>query len=316
MQTTTQTTLFDTLCAQLHAEPDRKGEVWVACPQCSRENKHFSFSEEHGAHCFGCDFSGSLAQVAELLSIQPDDRARPVRRVSQPQAPRQWQQRPEYYLERYCGALDRVTCWQAYKPLSLDSIARYRLGVGVLPSSRCTRRRLILPIFDGGQCVALHGRAYLPQDTEAKWLSAGGSSKQVLFNADRLTPGATVAIVENFIDALLMMQVEPGVVAVAGGGASWRDEWTAQIAQRRPRAVLVLLDNDLAGWPNEPTYHTLSAQWRRERPGLPVPEPRGPKIASALLAAGVRSVRGPNWPRGTPAKYDIGADLMRGGMSS
>lgn len=316
MHTTTQTTLFDTLCVQLHVEPDRKGEVWIDCPRCGKDRKHFSFSAEHGAHCFSCDYSGSLAQVAELLSIAPDDRARPARRAVQPQAPRSWQQRPDYYLDRYCGALDRVTCWQAYKPLSLDSIARYRLGVGVLPSSRCTHRRLILPIFDGGHVVAFHGRAYVEGDTEAKWLTAGGGSKQVLFNADRLQPGATVAIVENFIDAILAMQTYPDVTAVAGGGVGWRDEWTAQIVASRPRHVLILLDNDLAGFPNAETYAVLSAQWQRERPGKPLPEPRGPKIARALLAAGVRSVRGPNWPRGTPPKHDIGADLMRGGMSS
>lgn len=313
---TTQTTLFDTLCAQLHVEPDRKGECWIACPSCGREKKHFSFSEEHGAHCFGCDFSGSLAQVAELLSIEPDARAGPAKRAQVAQAPRLWQQRPDYWLDRYCGALDRVERWTAYKPLSLDSIARYRLGVGTLPSSRCQHRRLILPVFDGDQVVAFHGRAYLPQDSDAKWLSAGGSSKQHLFVTGQLRPGCIVAYVENFIDAILMMQVEPGVVAAAGGGASWRDDWTAQIAACQPRHVLVLLDNDLAGWANAETYAALSAAWRRERPGKPLPEPRGPKIAGALLAAGVRSVRGPNWPRGTPPKFDIGADLMRGGMPS
>jgi hypothetical protein len=49
----------------------------------------------------------------------------------------------------------------AYKPLSLDSILRWKLGVGILPSSRCEKRRLILPVFDGGRLVAFHGRAYL-----------------------------------------------------------------------------------------------------------------------------------------------------------
>lgn len=323
MQTATQK-LFDTLCEQLHVEPDSRGEVWIDCPSCGKDRKHFSFSEDHGGHCFACDYNGSLAAIAELLRIQPDERAQPARRAQKAQAPRDWQQRPEYYLERYGAALNRVQAWQAYKPLSLDSIARYRLGVGRLPASRCEHPRLVLPVFDvAGRCVALHGRAYLPQDTEAKWLSAGGSSKQVLFNLAAVRPGCDVAICENFVDAILVQQCYPEVVAVAGGGASWQDEWTQQLAQYRPRAVLVLLDNDLAGWPNQITYNELLARWHEEMagrllagtiPSIPTPpEPRGPKIATALLAAGLRRVRGPNWPRGTPAKWDIGSELMQGG---
>jgi hypothetical protein len=310
------TTTFDTLCAQLHVEPDRKGEVWIDCPWCGHGKKHFSFSER-GYKCFSCDRKGkALSAIAAELSIQPDERARPVRRAQAPQQPRQWQQRPEFWLDRFCGALNRVQAWQSYKPLSLDSIAKYRLGVGKLPASRCEYPRLVIPVFAAGRCVALHGRAYLAGDTEAKWLTAGGSSKQVLFNIDAVRAGSDVAICENFVDAILVMQRYPDVVAVAGGGASWQESWTQQLIERRPRAVLVLLDNDLAGWPNEPTYAALSAAWQRERPGATIPEPRGPKIATALLSAGLRRVRGPDWPRGTPAKWDIGSELMQGGMPS
>lgn len=309
-----QTALFDTLCTQLHVEPDRKGEVWIDCPQCGKGAKHFSFNE-HAGHCFSCDYSAPLRAIAELLNIRAtsDAPVAPRRAVLAP-APREWQKRPDIWLDRYCGALDRVQAWQSYKKLSLDSISRFRLGVGKLPSSRCEHRRLIVPIFSRGKVVAFHGRAYLSQDTDAKWLTAGGSSKQVLFNADRLTPGATVAITENFVDAILVEQHEPGVIAVTGGGANWRDEWTAQIAKMRPQHVLVLLDNDLAGWPSPDTYELLSTQWHREHPGMAVPEPRGPKIAASLVQAGVRSVRGPDWPRGTAPKWDIGQELARGAV--
>lgn len=326
MHSTSQTTLFDTLCAQLHAEPDRKGECWIDCPSCGKDKKHFSFNAERGGHCFSCDYSGSLKAIAELLSITPDERARPVRRAERPARPDLWQKQPDRWLSRYGAALDRVTRWQEYKPLSLDSINHYRLGVGKLPmwSEKHERwyeyphRRLIVPVFDVGdhRCVALHGRAFGANDTGAKWLSATGSSKRVLFNLAAVRPGCDVVICENFVDAILVQQCYSEAVAVAGGGASWQEQWTRHLAERRPRAVLVLLDNDLAGWPNEPTYHALSAAWRRERPDKPLPEPRGPKIATALLAAGVHTVRGPNWPRGTPAKWDIGSELMRGGMPS
>lgn len=297
-------TLFNTLCAQLHVEPDRKGEVWIDCPSCGKDKKHFSFNERTG-HCFACDYSGSLAQVAELLRIQPDERARPFRRAEQPQKPRLWQQRPEWHLARYCDALDRVQSWQSYKPLTLESIARWRLGVGTLPSSRCTHRRLIVPVFANGKIVAFHGRAYLPDDTDAKWLTAGGSSKQVLFNADLLRPGATVVICENFVDAILAMQAASEIVAVAGGGASWQREWTLQIANSQPKQVLIWMDHDLAGNGSRYHYAELLAEWKRRNPKAQhTPEPRGPQIANDLIAAGARAYLY-EWPRGTPPKADL-----------
>lgn len=303
-------TLFDSLCAQLHVEPDRRGEVWIDCPSCGRGKKHFSFNERT-AHCFGCDYSATLTQVAELLRIQPDERAGPVRRAQEAPRPRQWQLRPEWYLDQFCGALDRVTRWQGYKPLTIDSIARWRLGVGRLLASRCEKRRLIVPVFASGTVVAFHGRAYLADDTDAKWLTAGGSSKQVLFGADLLRPGATVVICENFVDAILAMQVEPSLVVVAGGGASWQQTWTVQIASSRPKQVLVWLDHDLAGNGSRYHYRELLDEWQRRNPNARhAPEPRGPQIANDLIAAGARAYLY-EWPRGTPAKADIGWALTQ-----
>lgn len=304
-------TVFDQLCDQLREQPDHKGEVWIDCPWCGRKNKHFSFSER-GYKCFGCDEKGkSLHRLAEQLQIA--DRPAPVaRRAQEPQAPRHWQQRPDFYLDRYAGAFDRLERWQAYKPLTIDSIARWRLGVGVLPASRCEHRRLILPVFEAGRVVAFHGRAFLPEDTEAKWLTAGGSSKQVLFNLDLVKPGSTVVVCENFVDCILAMQVEPSIVAVAGGGASWQPHWTEQLAERRPAQVLVWLDHDLAG--NGSRYHhaELVRLWRQKNPTAQhIPEPRGPQIANELREAGISATLY-EWKRGTPLKQDIGAELMRG----
>ena len=307
--TTLSATLFDQLCDQLHETPDRKGEVWIDCPSCGKDQKHFSFNERTG-HCFACDYSGSIGQIATLLNVADRPAPRAQRRVEPPR-PRQWQAAPERYLDHYCAALDRVQVWTSYKPLSLESIATWRLGVGVLPSSRCAHRRLILPVFQAGRVVAFHGRAYRPEDTDAKWLTAGGSSKQVLFNLDCIRPGATVMICENFVDCILAMQVEPSITAVAGGGASWQPHWTAQIAERRPARVLVWLDHDLAGNGSRHHHAELIALWRQKNPTAQhIPEPRGPQIANDLLAAGVKaSVY--EWPRGTPLKQDIGAELMK-----
>ncbi len=300
--TTTTATLFDQLCDQLHAQPDRKGEVWIDCPQCGKDKKHFSFNETTG-HCFACDYSGSLRQIAELLGTV--DRPAPRVQRQEPQRPRQWQYAPDRYLEGYCAAFDRVPAWQGYKPLTLDSIARFRLGVGVLPASRCTHRRLILPVIDDGRVVAFHGRAYRPEDTDAKWLTAGGSSKQVLFNSNLVRPGATVVICENFVDAILAMQARPEIIAVAGGGASWQEHWTTQLAKAHTARVIVWLDHDLAGNGSRHRHAELLALWRAKNPTGTPPEPRGPKIANDLLAAGVRaSVYA--WPKHTPLKADIG----------
>lgn len=304
------TPLFDTLCTQLHVEPDYRGEVWMDCPNCGKGRKHFSFNERAG-HCFACDYSAALPTIAEQLNITQDAPAAP-RRALDPPKPKHWQHNPDRYLDGFCAALDRVERWSAYKPLTLDSISRFRLGVGLLPSSRCEHRRLILPVWASGRIVAFHGRAYRPDDTDAKWLTSGGSDKRVLFGADLLRPGATVITCENFVDAILAMQVEPQIVAVAGGGASWQERWTQQLAASRPRHVLVWLDNDLVGCPNTETRRELLRRWRIEHPdALRAPEPKGPQIANELLAAGVKaSVY--QWPAGTPPKADIGWALMKG----
>lgn len=309
---------FAGLCDQLHVQPDRKGEVWIACPWCAKDDRHFSFSER-GYRCFKCGRKGkALTAVAEQLQTGPVIE-RQAARQQRPVEPKRWQTDPRV-LERYTGAHDTLQAWQGYKPLTIETIARARLGVGVLPSSRSRHRRLILPVFSAGKLVALHGRAFLPGDEDAKWLTAGGSRKDVLYGADDLRPGCTVIVCENLVDSLLAHQRRPDVVAVASGGVSWSEAFTAQLAAARPRHVLVWLDNDLAGAPNPATYARLRAEWLREMEArlaegkiaaIPTPpEPQGPPIANDLLAAGVKaSVY--QWPNGTPAKADLGWALMQ-----
>ena len=324
MNSTTTATLFDQLCDQLHAAPDRKGEVWVDCPQCGKGQKHFSFNETTG-HCFACGYSGSLRQIAELFGTVD----RPAPRAERPApAPRPdfWQQEPARWLDRYGAALDRLERWQAYKPLTLDSIARYRLGVGKLPLWSADRgqwyewpcRRLIVPLWSKGQIVGFYGRAFDPNDHGPKWLGASGTDKSHLFLTGQLTRGCTLVIAENYVDAILAAQQQPDVVGAAVGGATWRDAWTTQIAAARPTRVVVWLDHDLAG--NGSRYHhaELLDAWRTgiaarraanpalaQRPWPQPPEPRGPKIANDLLVAGIRaSVYA--WPKYTPLKDDLG----------
>lgn len=312
---------FAGLCQQLRIEPDRNGEAWIDCPWCGKDRKHFSFSER-GYKCFFCDRRGkSLLVLAQQLQLQPSER--PARARQELPRPRQWQQAPERWLNGYCEALDRVSAWTSYKPLSLDTIARFRLGVGVLPASRCKHRRLIVPVPAGGTIVAFHGRAFRPEDQDTKWLCAGGSDKRVLFVAGVLRPHCTVVIVENYVDAILAWQVEPAGCYIPLGGLSWQPEWTARIAEARPRGALIWLDHDLAG--NGSCWHhqEMLEAWRVEmeqrraadpklaaRPFPPDPEPRAPKIANELLAAGIRT-HIYEWPKGSAWKADIGSELMK-----
>lgn len=310
-------TLFNQLCDRF-GEPDRRGEVWIDCPWCGHGKRHFSFSER-GYKCFSCDEHGkSLRRLAEQLSLPLEQRPGRAERPQTPPRPDYWQREPARWLERYCAAYDRLERWQAYKPLSIDSIATYRLGVGKLPMwsepkqtwYEWPHRRLIVPLVGvDARVVGFYGRAFAPADQGPKWLGASGTDKSHLFLAGALTPGCTLVIVENYVDAILARQAAPSATYAACGGATWRDAWTAQIAALRPAHVLCWLDNDLAGCPNGETYATMRRAWLTTHPGKTPPEPRGPKIANALLDAGVTaSVY--QWPRGTPAKMDIAAALL------
>lgn len=313
------------LLASLHNGGWYRREYHADCPFCGKEVKakqtHFSvFQKQHEwlFKCHVCGEAGGMGKLAHQLGVA-NVAPRTYQRHQEAPKPRTWQQNPTHYLTRFCESLDRVDRWQSYKPLTLDSIGRYRLGVGVLPSSRCSYRRLIVPVFDGSTVVAFHGRAFLPDDTDAKWLTSGGSRKDVLYNGQALAPGATVIICENLIDCILAMQQRPDVVAVASGGVGWTSEngerWLEQIAASRPKQVIVWFDNDLPGQANEPTRHNLERQWRVEqarrlaagaiKSPLPPPEPVGPTIANALLKLRQR-VHLYQWPRSAPAKADLG----------
>lgn len=334
-------TLLDTLVKRLDAEERADGRFHADCPFCGkapysrtgRPAQHFSFCDK-GYKCFVCDRGGKLVELAEHLRLNLGQSTRETREHAQDQErPRfPWQDDPGPLLERYCGALDRVARWQAYKPLSIDSIGQYRLGVGRLPlwSQRTGRqyfyryRRLIAPVFDvQGHCVALHGRAYHPDDDGPKWLSASGSDKRQLFVAGRLERGCMVIIIENYVDAIFAHQINPIAAYIACGTAGWQRAWTERLRAVAPRHVLVWLGHDLAGNGSVYHYHELRAAWEAEivqrratnprLSALPFPQPprpRGPQIAEQLLDAGIATDLY-IWPRGTPPRADIGWWLMQ-----
>ena len=320
--------LFDDLVTTTQATIDRRGRAHADCPFCGKAAKarqtHFSFWQagkygaKAGYKCFICGAGGGLRALAEHLEITP-----PKERESEAPAeapkPRTWQKNPGWYLERFCGALDRVPRWQAYKPLTLETIGRWRLGVGVLPSSPCPHKRLIYPQLINGQPTGFRGRAI---DCSCdKWMTAGGGSAW-LWGAELLHEGATVIIAENPVDAMLAMQETPDIVAVAGtaGASTWKPEWTRAIAASRPARVLEWFDNDLAGHPNAITHELELARWKQEMEArvaagkitrLPAPpKPNGPRVVHDLQAAGVNAY-GYTWPPGTPVHADLGQALIQ-----
>lgn len=313
----------------------QRNEWHATCPFCGKDVKrgqtHFScFKDDAGEwryKCFVCQQTGSLPYLARYLGIAttPTTERQQVKAMQPARKPANWLNHADFYLGRFGADLNRVPAWQAYKPLSLQSIVQWRLGVGVLPASRCTLPRLIVPVFENNTLVALHGRAYLPDDIDAKWLTSGGSRKDVLYNAEYLAPRKTVIICENLVDAIIAMQDRPDVVAVASGGVAWAGEnltrWCEQIAATQPKRVIVWLDNDLAGQASGVMYRTLLSQWRstmQQRvnegkiPRIPTPpEPAGPKIANQLLALRQPVTLYP-WPASAPAKADLGWCLQQG----
>lgn len=300
--------LVESLAHKLHAE--KRGKEWHAdCPFCGKEYRrgqtHFSLSER-GYHCFVCDASGGLQKLAAHLGAD----YKPVEVVRKPEPPKPvtWQAGAVGLVNRYASHPDNLRQWQAYKPVTGATVKRWQLGFGALPGT--SHNRLIVPIITGGEVVALRGRSI--DGREPKWLSATGSVMKI-WNLDGITPGATVWLMENYVDAALFMQNHPEWTAIAIGGArALHDDEVTHIARQKPERVIVAYDNDLAGQATGELLARLRAEWienfRQRNPGraLPkVPEPRGPVVVNQLRRAGVNSLLF-RWPQGTPAKADVG----------
>lgn len=246
-----------------------------------------------------------------------------------PYTPPGWLHRVDALIARYAAHPDRYRLWYAYKALRPATVDRWRLGVGVLPSTWCRQERLIYPVVVDGATVGLRGRAVTPHACPnndgvmaecPSWLSAGGS-QAALWGWDLLAPavcppGRNIVVDENPVDAMLTMQIEPSVVALAGtgGAGTWRPEWTLRIAATRPAQIVIWYDNDLAGAPNAETYAAEAARWQARHPDIArVPEPAGPKRVREFRALapqyGGYLVDVYDWPAGTPLHYDAGAHL-------
>lgn len=340
--------LFERLVIYHQIGTDRRGEAHIRCPNPDCPNPepksdavHFSFSAK-GGKCFVCGEGWSLHRLAAIWLGDDYATTNPLARAADLPAvvakrrradyPALWiGQSVEWYASRYQKRLDLLQCWQGYKPVSLDSVASWKLGVGRLPFFDEDRKRwywskhqkLVVPVFRNGKLIALRGRAFSPDDPTSadgsgkKWMNATGVTT-CLFNGELIRPGDSVLVVENMIDAILIMQFADEARRVAGmgsrlvavastaGAGTWRPTWTAHLASMDLAELVVALDNDLAGQPNKETLPLAIAQWKAKHPSTPsnrAPKPNGPRIANELLLAGVPS-RLYHWPEGTPLKAD------------
>lgn len=291
-----------TNCQNIRRDQTDNPQAHIQCPACHQDKFDFS---PHGAHCFrgSCGYSASIYGFAERIGYHSGNSyTSPFAPPKRDRAPARWQQNPQFYLDQYISAPDTLERWQAYKPVSLDTIIQYRLGVGVLPASRCKHRRLIVPLFEEDRIVGFRGRAL---DCKClKWLT-GGSSKTILFGIDRVCRGDIVYWFENMVDAALLMQVSAqGYKAVAGtaGAGTWKD-FIAPLAAKQPGLVIVALDNDLAGQPSKSVRETLIAEHIQKHGAPPTEGLNGAKIANALARARV-PVTMWRWSEEAPAKAD------------
>lgn len=292
---------------------DYRGE----CPICSQ-----AFCAQPSKHRWVCNCTGrrwrdtidlmmqwqhlSFQSAVELLSDEQIPRLDPATHKKTEPELRWWQHKPRPWLDQSLQAFDRIPAWQGYKPISVDAIAKCKLGVGKQPGVTCHHRRLIVPIVVDGRIVNFRGRSF--ECDCAKWMTS--AQGPLLYGLKSVKPGDTVVWVENNIDAILIWERVPGIKAVSSthGAYAWRNaQLPEQLAAANPGVVIVMLDNDHAGNPNAETWTMMNEQ-HRLKTGRDLPRPNGIQIAERLYQLGVR-VRMHEWPAGTPKGFDAGSAL-------
>ncbi len=313
--------IYDRLLHHYNVTPDRRGWATVECPVCGEKRKGKAAFSEHVFHCFVCGTTWSLERLAREIGLMegggtPGGDFRPHSRPPRPprrEKPRRWFTDPDYWVKRALEHPQRIPAWQSYAPLTVESIARFRLGVGVVPATPCPHLRLVYPYRDeqaGGRWT-LRGRIWRCgcDPKTMKWLTAGGGHASLWgreFLAD--LRGRPVVVCESPVDAMLVMQ-ETGdeVVAVAGtaGASTWRDEWTRLITEAHPPHVLVVFDHDLHGNGGGSRREEFAREWFISHPrARRLPVANGPRVANLLREAGVTAWLW-EWPGDAPKGADV-----------
>jgi len=298
---------------------------------------------KHRFNCFVCgkkvqspeDWQELAARMAAPMQYQPTPKRQQAAPKTYP-----WQADPMRWHSRYTNDRNAVIdAWQAYKPLSEQTIVRYQLGYGAFSRSQfnhddyliCEHPRLMYANIENAdnQASAFRGRIYKCNcdPKKHKWLSIMGSQAWLWgqYHILKHAHGKRLIIGENPVDGMLAMQAMPGVLAVAStaGAGTFPDAWLQLIAAAKPKSVLIWLDNDLIGNPNEETRELLLARWiakMRAKGVEPTPQmiehqrtkAMGPKLVKALQALGVPT-RAKEWASGTVPKMDMGQYLIEQG---
>lgn len=299
--------LFEDLVIHFNKPPDRRHNVNADCPFCGKDKKHFAFSPR-GYNCFSCQASGSLYDLFQHLQLElpESDRTYQAPRYVQPepeeQGPPAWQNHAPELIASYTSHDQTVTQWQRYKAiLKSETIERWRFGLGTLPGQSTTR--LIVPVWKGAQCVALHGRA-ISETRGPKWICAKGSNKRMPWGVETLQRGAPIFVVENYVDAALMHQEQPGWGVLAMGSARpWNATMTAWLRRYGPEIVVVAYDNDLVGNARDKMREQLVAEFLAKNPKGNPPKSQGARSVAAMRQAGINATMFP-WPEDAPPKAD------------
>lgn len=294
-------------------------EGWL-CRHCSGEDG-YSTPEHYLVTRYGVSYRQAREMIASGSPDQFTPRAaQPAREPeeTQPKKASWWQRDGGRFVYEFGTRPDVVTLWQAYKPLSEETIRSAWLGVGVLPASRCTHDRLIVPIFnDAGQVVCFRGRRISCDcvDHHGKlinWTASGGwrLEELPLYNLRGATPGEVVWIVENQVDALMVSELTDFRGVSTTSVSYWRDQWTQELLSVAPSLVVVAYDNDLVGNGGAKSRDALLKK-SRDAAGENWQPPAcyGSHLALRLQAAGVPAVLY-DW-KDSPAGDDIGKLLTR-----
>ena len=294
---------------------NQRGWTAIKCPDCGEHRQFKSAFTESGFHCFHCGAKYPLNVLAQRLEVHVPQHNGYQRQTKPPAPPkpRYWHREPGEWVKRSLAHLGRVEMWQKYRPFTLETIQRYRLGVSIVPATPCRHQRLTYVYDDPlNKRPTLRGRlATCRCNPKAlKWVTAGGGAA-ALWGAELLRPGFPVLLCESPVDAMLAMQIDQNITAIAGtaGAGTWREEWTQIIADARPAIVLVAYDNDLQGQAAGDVRGGLAREWMANLAHKRLPVANGPKVANHLIGAGVLT-RLFDW-RNNPPGDDLSALLMR-----
>ena len=302
--------LFTLLVTHTHAVVDRRGEAHINCPECGSEssprNTKCSFSE-NGFFCFVCGYNCGLVKLADTLGLNIGD-YRPVK-FARPEKPANrsasWLTGP--LVTQFAEHPRRNELWNSYKPITVETIERMSLGVGVLPHSRCKHERLIVPVWNGPQLVGLRGRQ-LDCDC-GKWLASAGWSNDLapLYNSESLGVGQVIWILENPVDALLLSERTEYAGVATYSVSYWTEAWTNRLIEAQPELVVVAYDQDLPGNGGAARRAEFEREWLKTHRVLP--PSGGVKLVNRLLEAGLPATLY-DWGR-AEHKADIGNVLMQ-----